>query len=91
VVKSKTDLAIFAGTLLCSPNQFSIEGMTIGTSASWHDASVRSAARFGPEVGVELPSHGRGALTFRNGRETVRPRLAVCTAARDPIQTSLTR
>ena len=29
----------------------------------------------------------REALTFRNEGETVRPRHAVCTAARDPLQT----
>ena len=29
---------------------------------------------------------GREALTFRNGRETVRSRLAACTVVRDPKQ-----
>jgi hypothetical protein len=33
-------------------------------------------------------SGGRGALTFRNGRETVRGRHAIFTAARDPKQNS---
>jgi hypothetical protein len=47
VVKSKTDLAIFAGTLLCSPNQFSIEGMTIGTSASGTTRYIAAAQQLG--------------------------------------------
>jgi hypothetical protein len=37
---------------------------------------------------LELPMVAREALTFRNGRETVRPRHAVGTAARDPLPKS---
>ena len=36
----------------------------------------RDAARLGPEVRVELPMAGAGALTFRNGGQTVRDRYA---------------
>ena len=49
--------------------------------------SMPATARVGPVVGVELPRDPRGALTFRNGRETVRGRHAIFTAARDPKPT----
>jgi hypothetical protein len=34
----------------------------------------------------QAASGGRGALTFHNGRETVRGRHAICRAACDPLQ-----
>jgi hypothetical protein len=47
-------------------------GYRSGSSGSWGRAA----------------SGGRGALTFGNGRETVRGRHAIFTAARDPDLTS---
>jgi hypothetical protein len=35
---------------------------------------------------LELPMVAREELTFRNGRETVRPRQAACMVARDPMR-----
>ena len=49
---------------------------TGGYFSYWHDPSVPATVRVGPEVGVELPMVALGALTFRNGRETVRRRSA---------------